>query len=140
MRRTSIIRYLLIVLVGMPFLSQARSPHEVPNVIFILIDDMGVMDLGCYGSRFHETPEIDKLAREGIRFNNAYASHAVCGPSRQAIMTGQTPSRLGIVVTTGKAHEQSMCFGTTEYPWNEFAAVRQALSDLMKNAQQKEAS
>ena len=51
-----------------------------PNVVFFLIDDMGVMDLGCYGSSFHESPEIDRLASEGMRFDNAYASHAVCGP------------------------------------------------------------
>lgn len=88
--------------------ANAESPIEAPNIVFILIDDMGVMDLGCYGSSFHETPEIDRLADEGIRFNNAYASHAVCGPSRQAIMTGQTPARLGVVVTTGKLRDSDL--------------------------------
>ena len=108
MFRTLLTQFLLFAFWAIPAYSQARTPPEQPNIIFILIDDMGVMDLGCYGSSFHETPEIDQLAAEGIRFNNAYASHAVCGPSRQAIMTGQTPARLGIVVTTGKLRETDL--------------------------------
>ena len=65
------------------------------NVVFILADDLGWADLGCYGSTFHETPHIDRLAGQGVRFCNAYASHPVCGPSRQAIMCGKTPARMG---------------------------------------------
>ncbi len=84
----------------------ALKASDRPNVVFFLIDDMGVMDLACYGSSFHETPEINRLAREGMRFTNAYASHAVCGPSRQAIMTGRTPARLEIVATTGRLREE----------------------------------
>ena len=87
------------------FLFGASLAAEQPNVVFFLVDDMGVMDLGCYGSAFHESPEIDRLASEGMRFDNAYASHAVCGPSRQAIMTGRTPARLGVVATTGNLRD-----------------------------------
>lgn len=67
-----------------------------PNVIFFLVDDMGWMDLSCYGSTFHETPNIDRLAKEGIRFTNAYASCPVCSPTRASILTGKHPARLNI--------------------------------------------
>ena len=65
-----------------------------PNVVFFLIDDLGYGDLGCYGNTFCETPNIDRLAREGTRFTNAYASAPVCSPSRASILTGQSPARL----------------------------------------------
>ena len=64
------------------------------NVIFILIDDMGWTDLGCYGSKFYETPNIDRLASAGMRFTNAYAACPVCSPTRASIMTGKYPARL----------------------------------------------
>jgi len=67
-----------------------------PNIVFILIDDMGWKDLGCYGSTFYETPNIDKLAKEGIRFTNAYATCPVCSPTRASILTGKYPARLGL--------------------------------------------
>lgn len=73
-----------------------KSNYERPNVIFILIDDLGWGDLGCYGNNFNETPNIDRLAAEGIRFNCAYASSTVCSPSRAGLLTGQTPPRNGI--------------------------------------------
>ncbi len=67
-----------------------------PNVIFILIDDMGWKDLSCYGSTFYETPNIDRLAAEGLRFSNAYAACPVCSPTRASILTGKYPARLGV--------------------------------------------
>ncbi|MFC6227895.1 sulfatase [Paenibacillus allorhizosphaerae] len=67
-----------------------------PNVIFILVDDLGWGELGCYGNTFNETPNIDALAAGGIRFTTAYASSTVCSPSRAALMTGQAPPRNGI--------------------------------------------
>ena len=70
---------------------------DKPNIVFFLVDDMGVKDLACYGSDFYETSHIDQLAKEGMRFTNAYASHPVCGPSRSAIVTGKFPVRLGLV-------------------------------------------
>ncbi|MBK0383622.1 sulfatase [Pedobacter sp. SD-b] len=69
---------------------------EKPNVIFILVDDMGWKDLGVYGSTFYESPNIDKLASQGVRFTDAYASSPVCSPSRSSIMTGQYPVNTGI--------------------------------------------
>lgn len=67
-----------------------------PNILFILIDDMGWMDLGCQGNKNLHTPNIDALAKSGIRFTDAYAPAPVCSPTRAAIMTGQSPARLQI--------------------------------------------
>jgi arylsulfatase A-like enzyme len=65
-----------------------------PNIIVILIDDYGARDLGCYGSSYYETPNIDRLAGEGVRFTNGYAACPVCSPTRASIMTGKYPARL----------------------------------------------
>ncbi|NND04965.1 MAG: sulfatase [Saprospiraceae bacterium] len=67
---------------------------QQPNVVFILVDDLGWADLGCYGSTFYETPNLDRLAAESVRFTNAYAAHPVCSPTRAAIMSGKNPARL----------------------------------------------
>lgn len=77
---------------GVPHVSAAESNR--PNFVFLLVDDMGWGDLSCYGDTFHETPHIDKLAREGMKFTSAYAGAPVCSPSRASIMTGQAPARL----------------------------------------------
>ena len=76
--------------------SAGASAGRPPNVVFILVDDLGWTDLGCYGSTFYETPNIDALAGQGIRFTDAYAASPVCSPTRAAIMTGKHPARLGI--------------------------------------------
>ena len=68
-----------------------------PNIIFILADDLGWSELGSYGNRFNETPYIDQLAKEGLRFTQAYASAPVCSPYRAALLTGQYPARVGIL-------------------------------------------
>jgi len=70
--------------------------QKKPNVVFILIDDMGWPDVGCYGGKFHETPNIDRLASEGMKFTDAYAACPVCSPTRASIMAGQYPARVGI--------------------------------------------
>jgi len=64
------------------------------NFIFILIDDLGWADVGCNGSTFYETPNVDRLAREGMRFTDGYAASPVCSPTRASIMTGKHPARL----------------------------------------------
>jgi len=65
-----------------------------PNIVFILIDDMGGADVGCFGSKYHETPNIDRLASQGMRFTDGYAACAVCSPTRASILTGKYPARL----------------------------------------------
>jgi arylsulfatase A-like enzyme len=67
-----------------------------PNIVFILIDDMGWRDIGANGSKYYRTPNIDRLAGEGVRFTNYYAPCAVCSPSRAAMMTGLSPARLHV--------------------------------------------
>jgi len=74
----------------------AEARRRKLNVVFILIDDLGWADLGCYGSTFHETPNLDRLAREGLRFTDAYAACPVCTPTRVSIMTGKYPARIDI--------------------------------------------
>lgn len=76
--------------------SHAAPPAERPNVIFILVDDLGWADLGCYGSSFYDTPRLDEFAAGAVRFTNAYAASPVCSPTRAAIMTGKHPARLHI--------------------------------------------
>ena len=72
-----------------------------PNLLFILIDDLGWRDLGCYGSSFYETPNLDRLARQGMRFTDAYASCPVCSPTRASIMSGKYPARVGVTQWIG---------------------------------------
>lgn len=67
-----------------------------PNIVFILMDDLGWMDLSCYGSSFYETPNLDRLATEGMRFTDAYASCPVCSPTRASILTGKYPATVGV--------------------------------------------
>jgi arylsulfatase A-like enzyme len=73
----------------------AESPKR-PNIVFILTDDLGWTDLGCAGSKFYETPNIDRLAKQGMRFTDGYSACTVCSPSRASILTGQYPARLHV--------------------------------------------
>lgn len=75
--------------------AQAGSQSK-PNIVFVLMDDMGWRDLSCYGSTFYETPNIDRLAREGMLFSDAYAACPVCSPTRASIMAGKYPATVGV--------------------------------------------
>lgn len=86
---------LLLAVAGSASLVQADSPQ--PNIIFILTDDLGWSELGCYGNKFNETPNVDRLAAQGIRFTQAYAAAPVCSPYRASFLTGQYPARHGIL-------------------------------------------
>ncbi len=70
------------------------ATNKRPNFLFILVDDLGWRDLGCFGSTFYETPNIDRLAAQGVRFTDAYAACPVCSPTRASIMTGKYPARM----------------------------------------------
>ncbi len=76
------------------------QPQTRPNVVLFLVDDMGWMDCGAYGSQYYETPNIDRLAKESMRFTDAYAC-PLCSPTRASIMTGQYSARHGITSATG---------------------------------------
>ncbi len=67
---------------------------DKPNIILIFADDLGINDLGCYGRKDHRTPNLDKLAAQGMRFTCAYTAQPICSPSRAALMTGKHPARL----------------------------------------------
>jgi len=79
---------------ALPRWASTAASAKPLNFIFVLVDDMGWADAACYGSRFHETPNINRLAAEGMRFTNAYAAAPVCSPTRASIMTGKYPARL----------------------------------------------
>lgn len=96
-RRRSWRSWLLAILwsgwvVHFVFIGEAAPPP--PNVVLVLVDDLGWNDLGVTGSKFYETPHIDRLARAGMRFTQAYAACTVCSPTRAALLTGKSPARL----------------------------------------------
>lgn len=77
------------------------APSVKPNIVFILADDLGYTDLACYGSRYYETPHIDRLAREGMRFTSGYTCGPNCQPTRAALMSGQYGPRTGVYTVGG---------------------------------------
>ena len=88
MKTTTRLLAVLAVLSGSPVLSADK-----PNFVFFLVDDLGWTDLGCFGSSFYETPNVDGLAKTGMKFTNAYAACPVCSPTRASILTGKYPTR-----------------------------------------------
>src|SRR5688500_1829347 len=77
-------------------LAASAVAADRPNVVVFLIDDLGWADPGCYGNTFHETPHIDRLAKDGVRFTSGYSACTVCSPPRAALLTGQYPARLHV--------------------------------------------
>ncbi|HEX8325773.1 MAG TPA: sulfatase [Tepidisphaeraceae bacterium] len=88
-----------------PLAANPTASARRPNVVFILADDLGWADTAIYGSTFYETPNIDALARRGVRFSNAYAANPLCSPTRASILSGQYPARLGLTQAQGAAEE-----------------------------------
>ena len=86
--------------------SCSNTKPEKPNVVFILADDLGWMDVQYMGSKLYETPNIDALASEGMRFMNAYSANALCSPTRASIMTGFYPARVGIITPSCHVDEE----------------------------------
>lgn len=78
----------MLLMVGQPGIAQSK-PTQAPNILFIMADDHGVSATSCYGSDRINTPHIDRLAREGMRFDKAYVTNSICGPSRATILTGK---------------------------------------------------
>ena len=83
---------ILMVILSNPHYLEAKEKN--PNIVFILVDDLGWQDLHCYGSSFYETPNIDKLRSEGMMFTDAYSAAPVCSPTRASILTGKNPAHL----------------------------------------------
>ncbi len=91
-------RTLAFLLVACFAHASLRAAERPPNIVLLLVDDLGWADLGCYGSDLHETPNIDRLAEQSIRFTDAYAAAPVCTPTRAAILSGEHPARLHMTV------------------------------------------
>ncbi|MGF1578513.1 MAG: sulfatase [Gemmataceae bacterium] len=97
MNRVSALIALACSFLLIPTQTQAGTAKPKPmNVLFVLVDDLGWSDLGCYGNKFNETPNIDKLANQGMRFTDFYAAGAVCSPTRASILSGQYQARFGL--------------------------------------------
>ena len=98
MSKKNIINLMLFIIISIPFIGCQidYEQKKKPNVIFILVDDLGWNDLGYSGSRFYESPNIDSLSNDSFQFMNAYAASPVCSPTRASIMTGKHPSRVNI--------------------------------------------
>ncbi|GEM_PF-3414763 len=95
----------------------ATGKKRKPNIIFTLADDMGWGDSTVYGSKFYESPNIERLAKKGMRFSSAYAANPLCSPTRASILTGQYQCRIGI--TTPNCHispAQTNTFLSTSAP------------------------
>ncbi len=101
--------------------SSGAQPQRPPNFVFILADDLGWADLAIYGSDLHETPNLDRLAAQGLRFTDAYAAAPVCSPTRASLMTGKYPARLRMTIWRE---------GALRPPGNTPLAPPQAASDL----------
>ena len=88
-----LIYFLLLVVI---VLYSCTKQKKQPNIVFFLVDDLGWTDIGCYGSSFYETPNIDALAESGVRFSDAYATCHVCSPTRASILTGKYPATINL--------------------------------------------
>src|SRR4051812_28727158 len=106
MRRRAIVRSLFALL---PLAASALCLWPVaapgaeakPNIVFILADDLGYTDVGCFGSKYYETPNIDRMAGQGKRFTDGYTCGPNCQPTRAALMSGQYGPRTGIYTVGG---------------------------------------
>ena len=123
-----------LTLIAALLLAALTSLHAAarPNIIVILSDDLGWADLSCYGSTFHESPNLDKLATQGMRFTQAYSSSPYCSPSRAAIMTGRHPARLKItdyIPSNGKSGKMLPGVMKMELPLEEVT-----IAELLRDA------
>lgn len=89
-KRSFVVAITMAVAMGM----SAHAADKKPNFLFILVDDLGWKDLSCYGSSFYETPHLDRLCDQAVKFTNAYAACPVCSPTRASILTGKYPARM----------------------------------------------
>lgn len=107
-----------------------------PNIILILIDDLGWKDLSCYGSSFYETPNIDALCGGGMTFTNAYAACPVCSPTRASLMTGRYPARIGVTNFIDHSnHQHPDCGALVDVPYfKELPRTEVTLPRLLKEA------
>jgi arylsulfatase A-like enzyme len=127
-------RALLLVLLALFALSSAARPAERPNIVFILADDLGYTDVGCMGSKYYETPAIDRLAHEGLKLTS-YANCQNCAPTRAALMSGQYAPRTG-VYTVGTLARGEERFRKMKVPENrtQLPLDRVTIASVVKEA------
>lgn len=102
MMRSFLCTLAILVLAATPIRAQSpRLPERPPNVVLIFADDLAYADIGCFGAKGYATPNLDRMAAEGIRLTNFYAAQAVCSASRTALLTGCYPNRVGILGALG---------------------------------------
>ncbi|MCP4782611.1 MAG: sulfatase-like hydrolase/transferase [Fuerstiella sp.] len=77
-------------------IAQTAVAQQPPNIVFLLADDMGYADLGCFGSRAIQSPNLDRLAAQGVRLTHCYAASPNCSPARTGMLTGRSPYRVGM--------------------------------------------
>lgn len=137
LQRTLIGCALLLVLTALPVAAENQAAPDQPNVVFILVDDLGYTDVGCYGSSFYETPSIDRLAAEGMKFTDGYAACPVCSPTRASLMSGQWPQRVGVTDYIGAPQPEQWKRNTTLLPaaYNERLSLEtRTLAEMFKDA------
>jgi len=104
----------LRVLISVPILlsvfglESAVANDSKPNIVLFFVDDFGQRDLACYGSTLYETPHMDRLAKDGMRFTNAYAAYPRCVPSRQGLLSGKYPSRIEFASSKANDHKHHL--------------------------------
>src|ERR1051325_411096 len=91
----------LFSLAGASFLARAQAQEQPPNIVWLMLDDLGYGDVGCYGQKMISTPHIDRLSTQGFRFTDCYAGGAVCAPSRSVLMTGLHTGHTSIRANAG---------------------------------------
>ena len=131
--RTVLWLVLSVILVGLP--SACTRSQERPNIVLILADDLAWNQLGCYGSSFYETPHLDALARQGMRFTDAYAASPICSPTRASIMTGKYPARLRVTQFISPGDYAGDAIKLLEPDWTrrlplEEKTIAEALKDI----------
>ena len=94
--RSIVLAWCVVLLASAAIVPADGEAADKPNIIFFLVDDLGWSDVGCFGSSFYETPNIDKLAAEGMKFTDGYAACHVCSPTRASILTGKYPARINL--------------------------------------------
>src|SRR6187431_1904121 len=120
-------QYIRVLLFALALMGHLNAQSQPPNIIYIMTDDMGYGDLSGYGLKDYITPNMDKLASQGIKFVNAYSAASLCTPTRTAFMTGRYPARTPVgLIEPLTAEKKDTAFGlTTEYP---------SIATLMKEA------
>jgi len=122
----------LIISLATLLIWSCGKDESPPNIILILADDLGYMQIGSNGSNYYPTPNIDELASEGMRFTNAYAACPVCSPTRASIMTGKYPARLHL--TDFIAGNNKNIYPLTQPDWQKFLPLDEVtIAELLKS-------